>query len=162
MSPRASEPNELRPGGILRTGGGPTPAWRCLTAPGVVAAAADGVVEIELDERARCQGCRGACLWGRPDASRARLRTELELGVGDRVRVSMPHRYLLLAALLLHGLPLAGLLGGAVAGLAATGGDGGAVAGAVAGVALVVAGARRAARRVEALALRHLVLERAA
>ncbi|HEY8521241.1 MAG TPA: SoxR reducing system RseC family protein [Gammaproteobacteria bacterium] len=126
----------------------------------MVAAARDGVVELELDERARCEGCRGACLWGRPGGSRARLRTELALGVGDRVLVSMPHRYLLLAALLLHGLPLAGLLGGAVAGLAVTGGDGGAVAGAAAGVALVVVGARRAARRVEALALRHLTLRR--
>jgi positive regulator of sigma E activity len=49
--------------------------------------------------------------------------SRLTVAVGDRVVVALPDRYLLLASLLVHGLPLAGLLVGALIGVAAFGSD---------------------------------------
>ena len=50
-----------------------------------------------------------------PRAQRMTFATQRLLTVGDRVVVAVPDRYLLLASLLVYGLPLTGLLGGALA-----------------------------------------------
>jgi positive regulator of sigma E activity len=117
-----------------------------------------GSVEVEFEARPRCQGCDGACVWLRlPAAQRMTFNGGQDLSVGERVVVALPDRYLFIAALLAHGLPLASLLAGAVLGFATIGGDAGAVLGALAGLvaALLAARALRASferrllRRVE-------------
>ncbi len=80
------------------------------------------------------------------------------LAVGQRVVVALPDRYLLLVSLLVYGLPLAGLLGGALLGLAAAGTDLGAAAGAAAGAASVLLTAPALRSRFERATLRHLQL----
>ena len=75
--------------------------------------------------------------------------TRRPLAVGDRVVVAVPDRYLLLASLLVYGLPLTGILGGALAGLAALGSDLGAAIGAAAGAASAVLAAPALRSRVE-------------
>jgi len=84
-----------------------------------------------------------------PRAQRMTFATQRPLIVGDRVVVAVPDRYLLLAALLVYGLPLAGLLGGALAGLAALGSDLGAAIGAVLGAMSAVLAAPALRSRVE-------------
>jgi positive regulator of sigma E activity len=125
---------------------------------------ADGRVEVEFGPPARCRGCEGACLWRRlPAPQRLSFDTPLALAVGEPVVVALPDRYLLLGALLVHGLPLAALLAGALAGVAIGGSDLSAAAGALAGVvaALLVAPRLRAGlerntlRRVELRARAH-------
>ena len=69
--------------------------------------------------------------------------------LGDRVVVSVPDRYLLLVSVLVYGMPLAGLLGGALVGLAALGSDLGAAAGAAAGAASVLVAAPALRSRFE-------------
>ena len=84
-----------------------------------------------------------------PRAQRMTFATQRPLTVGDRVVVAVPDRYLLLASVLVYGLPLAGLLGGALAGLAALGSDLGAAVGAAAGAASAVLAAPALRSRVE-------------
>ena len=83
------------------------------------------------------------------------------LAVGERVVVALPDRYLFLAALLAHGLPLAALLAGAGIGFASTGGDGGAVLGAVGGVAVALVASPVLRRRFERSLLRRVELRAA-
>jgi len=80
------------------------------------------------------------------------------LRVGQRVVVALPDRYLLLLSLLVYGLPLAGLLGGALLGLAALGSDLGAAAGAAAGAASVLLTAPALRSRFECATLRRMQL----
>jgi positive regulator of sigma E activity len=133
-----------------------------MTAAGVVTrVAADGSVEVELAAPAGCRACAGVCTWRQlPGTRRATFATDLRLAAGEPVVVALPERYVLLAALLVHGLPLAALLAGALAGYAVTGTDSGAGLGAVAGVALAVLGTPRLRRRVEDGTLRRLTLSR--
>jgi positive regulator of sigma E activity len=133
-----------------------------MTAAGVVTrVAANGSVEVELTAPAGCRACAGICTWKQlPSRHRATLATDLRLAPGERVVVALPERYVLLAALLVHGLPLAALLAGAVAGYAATGTDLGAGAGAAAGVSLAVLGTPRLRKRVEHGTLRGLTVSR--
>lgn len=82
----------------------------------------------------------------------------MPVGVGERVVVALPDRYLLLASLLVHGFPLAGLLAGALCGLAALGTDLGAAAGAAGGAMLSVLTAPALRSRAERGTLRRLQL----
>jgi positive regulator of sigma E activity len=77
------------------------------------------------------------------------LSSRAAVRVGERVVVALPDRYLLLASLLVHGLPLAGLLAGALCGVAALGSDLGAAAGAAGGALLTVLAAPAVRSRVE-------------
>jgi positive regulator of sigma E activity len=133
-----------------------------MTASGVVCrAVSDGRVEVEFVAPRGCRGCEGVCLWRRlPAINRAELNTHLPLRAGDSVAVRLPHQYVLLGALFVHGLPLAAILCGALAGVAATGSDFGCFVGAVLGVALAALAAPRLRRRVERATLRALKLER--
>ena len=83
------------------------------------------------------------------------------LAVGERVVVALPDRYLLLASLLSHGLPLAALLAGAGVGFASTGGDAGAVLGAIVGVAVALLASPVLRRRFERSLLRRVELRAA-
>ena len=83
------------------------------------------------------------------------------LAVGERVVVALPDRYLFLASLLAHGLPLSALLGGAAIGFASTGGDAGAVLGALVGVALALLASPVLRRRLERSLLRRIELRAA-
>jgi positive regulator of sigma E activity len=135
-----------------------------MTAAGVVTrVAADGSVEVELAAPAGCRGCEGVCMWRRlPSTQRAVFATPLRLAAGDLVVVALPERYVLLASLLVHGLPLAALLAGALAGFAATGADAGALVGGAAGIALGLLATPRLRRRLEGGTLRQLTVRRGA
>jgi sigma-E factor negative regulatory protein RseC len=113
----------------------------------VTCSGAEGV-EIEL-ATPRCEGCAGLCAWRMPRAQRLTIATQRALTVGDRIVVAVPDRYLLLASLLVYGLPLTGLLGGALAGLAALGSDLGAAIGAALGAMSAVLAAPALRSRVE-------------
>ncbi len=84
--------------------------------------------------------------------------TERPFAPGERVVVALSDRYLLLVSLLVYGLPLAGLLGGALFGLAALGSDLGAAAGAAAGAASVLLAAPALRSRFERATLRRMLL----
>ena len=84
--------------------------------------------------------------------------TEQRLAVGDSVVVALPDRYLLLVSLLVYGVPLAGLLGGALLGLAALGTDLGAAVGAAAGATGLLLAAPAVRSRFERATLRRMRL----
>jgi sigma-E factor negative regulatory protein RseC len=86
--------------------------------------------------------------------------TTLPLAVGERVLVALPDSYLLLVSLLVYGLPLAGLLGGALLGLAAFGSDLGAAAGAAGGATSALLAAPALRSRFERGVLRRVQLRR--
>jgi len=133
---------------------------RCTTASGTVTrVASDGSVEVEFAAPA-CRGCEGACLWRRlPGAQRMTFaHTRCELAIGEPVVLALPDRYLLLGVLLAYGIPLAALLGGAIAGTVATGSDVGALTGALAGVAVALFAARRLRANLERRTLRRVEL----
>jgi positive regulator of sigma E activity len=125
--------------------------FECLTVDGVVRGASlDGRVEIEFARPHGCRGCEGACLWRKlPASARATLLAARPFTVGDRVTVSLPHREFVLSGLLLHGLPWAALLAGALVGFAVTGSDLGSLLGAAAGVASSIAASPVLRRRIE-------------
>jgi sigma-E factor negative regulatory protein RseC len=91
-------------------------------------------------------------------AQRITFAGERSLALGERVVVAVPDRYLLLVSLLVYGLPLAGLLGGALLGLAALGSDLGAAAGAAAGAASVLLAAPALRSHFERATLRRMQL----
>jgi sigma-E factor negative regulatory protein RseC len=129
----------------------------------VVGVGADGRVEVEFRTPVACRGCAGTCMWrGLPDAARATFASALPLRQGDAITLTLPERFLLAAAALVYGVPLLALLGGALAGSAATGTDLGAVAGAVLAVAGALLAVPRLRRRLEAATVDHLMLEPAA
>lgn len=132
----------------------------CMTAGGVVCrSAADGYVEIEFAAQSQCKGCEGMCMWRRlPLVNRAAFPTNLPLAVGDRVDVYVPQRYVLLGALLVHGLPLAALLAGGVIGALLTGTDLGCLAGAVIAVVATVLGTPGLRRRIEKSTMRQIMV----
>jgi positive regulator of sigma E activity len=132
-----------------------------MTARAVVTAShTDGSVELEIATPSRCAGCAGMCAWRRlPESVRLRLPAAGGARVGADVLVALPERYVLISALLLHGLPWAALLLGSALGAYAIPGDGGAIAGAVlaAAAALLLTPALR--RRVERTTLERLRLQ---
>jgi positive regulator of sigma E activity len=116
-------------------------------------------VELELSEAIRCSGCRGGCFWRRTFPTALRVRVDARLGVGELVSVSLPARSVLRAALILHGLPWAGILAGAAA-AASLGGssDLSCLLGAVIGGLGALAVARGMRERLESLTLARLTV----
>jgi positive regulator of sigma E activity len=130
-----------------------------MTARGVVASSTTTRVAIELVTPPACRGCHGLCLWRQMPATQViEIAAQTPLAPGDAVVVGLPPRYLLLGTLLMHGLPLAALLGGALLGLAAGRSDLAAVVGAVAGLAAAWLCAGPLRRRLEAETLRALAV----
>ena len=84
--------------------------------------------------------------------------TAQPLALGERVVVAVPDRYLLLVSLVAYGLPLAGLLAGALLGLAGFGSDLGAAAGAAVGAASILLAAPALRARVERATLSRMQL----
>ena len=122
------------------------PSRNC-TANGVVTGAAAGHIEVELAPLPRCHGCDGACRWyGEGGSRRLTVATRRAFAVGTHVTLCVTDRELLRSAAIVYGVPLAGLLGGALIGFVAWGSDLGTAAGAGAAlaVALVAAWALRA------------------
>lgn len=127
----------------------------------VVAARADGTVDLEFAPRATCGACAGTCLWKRLASSRLEgLYASEGLVPGMAVSVSLPDRQLLAGALLTYGLPLAAILAGAAAGAAIGGSDLGTLAGALLALVLAIAGAGRLRRRLERSLLAGLIVRR--
>ena len=109
----------------------------CATAVGTVTHVGAGRVEVEL-AAPRCEGCAGLCAWRTARAQRMTFATERRLAVGEPIVVTLPDRYLLHVSLLVYGLPLVGLLFGALLSLAAFGSDIAAAGGAAVGAASVL------------------------
>jgi positive regulator of sigma E activity len=126
---------------------------------GVVRQSAADRVTVELEPPARCEGCSGACLWYRVSPrGELTLAASGTIPVGTTVAVTLPDRYVLAAAVLVYGWPLAALLAGGAAAAATFGSDLAAATGA--GTALVAAllAASPLRRRLERAALRHLAV----
>ena len=110
--------------------------------------------ELELQRDSSCGGCevRDACgigALGRLLGQRRKslvIDTERRLRPGDRVVLALPERALVRLSLLVYGLPVAGLLGGALLPAALWPGAADAVA-VIGGVAGFCIGAKLAARR---------------
>ncbi len=82
-------------------------------------------------------------MWGWSPPSSLRLRDSGRHRTGDLVSVSLRNRHVFRGALLMHGMPWAGLLAGTVAGAVMLGGDLGTLFGAVAGLSLGLSAGRR-------------------
>ena len=123
---------------------------RSCAANGVVTAAAAGSIDVELEAPPRCPGCNGACRWyaagGLPTITVA---TRDTFAVGTAVIVSVADRELLRSAAIIYGVPLVGVLGGALLGFALSGSDLGAAAGAACALAAAVVAARGLRSRLE-------------
>ena len=90
----------------------------------VLAVHSDALVDVEFVEAARCKGCDGSCTWftaTKPKTLRFRVANPLSLG--QLVQVMLPSRVVLFAAALVHGLPWAFLLLGALIGAYVGGSD---------------------------------------
>jgi len=125
----------------------------------VVAARADGTVDLEFAPLKACGACAGTCLWKRLAATRLEgLRGPAGLAPGAAVSVALPDRRLLAGAFLSYGLPLAAILLGAAAGAAVFGTDFGTLAGAGLALALAIVACRRLSRRFERALLGGLVV----
>ena len=99
------------------------------------------------------------CMWRRIDADRkTRVPATAPPCAGTPVLVSLPHRCVLQASLLLHGLPWAALLLGAACGALIFHGDSGALVGAVVAVGLAVLLTPALRRRAERNAIHSLKL----
>lgn len=125
----------------------------------VVAARANGTVDLEFAPAPACAGCAGTCLFKRLQSTRLEwLATDGTLAPGMQVSVALPERRVLLTSLLVHGMPLAAILLGAAAGAALTGSDAGTLVGAVLALAVTVGSLRPLGRRLEQKTLAHLVI----
>ncbi len=119
-------------------------------ASGIVTAVVGGRIEIELEPPQRCRGCDGACRWyGEGASRRLTVATQRAFAIGTPVILSVADRELLRGAAIVYGLPLAGLLGGALLGFAVWGSDLGTAAGAGAALAAALAVAWRLRARLE-------------
>jgi positive regulator of sigma E activity len=123
----------------------------------VVAARTEGCVDLEFAPTAPCASCAGTCLWKRAQASRLeRLANVDGLAPGTEVTVALHERWVLLASLLLHGIPLLAILLGSALGSLLVGGDAGTFAGAAVAVLVVIAAFGRLRRRLERATLARL------
>jgi positive regulator of sigma E activity len=142
------------------------PGANCLSVDAtVIGVDRAGFVELEVGRAQGCKGCNGLCLWrGLPERRRERYRSDCgadcAFEAGEAVSLHLPARALLRASLLLHGLPLAALLGGGAAGQWLLGSDAGCLLGALSGVVLMLAAAPRLARAAERAALKEIRVER--
>ena len=96
----------------------------------------DRTVELSVVEPPRCKGCEGTCMWRLSPASTLRVRGDGRLRPGQLVTISLKRKHFLHGALLLHGLPWAGLVAGAGLGTLVAGGDIAVLIGAVTGLAV--------------------------
>jgi positive regulator of sigma E activity len=124
----------------------------------VVAARADGYVDLEFSPSRQCAACAGTCLWKRLQSARLERLAVGNLVPGTEVTVALSERSVLRASILLHGLPLAAILIGAAAGAAASGSDFGTMIGAVCGLTIAIAGFKGLSRRLEQATLADLVV----
>jgi positive regulator of sigma E activity len=125
----------------------------------VIAARPDGLVDLEFSSASRCAACAGTCLWKRLQAARLdRLPVAMEMKPGTEVTVALAGRRVLLASVLLHGVPLAAILAGAAIGSLMTGTDTGTLIGSVCAIAVVVAGFRHWRDRLERATFSSLVV----
>lgn len=108
---------------------------------------ADRSVDLSILPPPRCSGCEGVCLWGWAPVASLRLQDAGRHQPGDLVSVSLKSRLALHGALLVHGLPWAGLLVGAAVGVAGLGGDPGALVGALTGLGTGLLSGRSLQRR---------------
>jgi len=107
----------------------------------VVAVRPDGRVDLEFSPAHQCGSCAGTCLWKRLQVARLeRLAVSGALDPGTEVTVALPGSRLLLASVLVHGIPLTAILGGAAIGFFVTGTDLGTLAGCVVALGAVIAG----------------------
>lgn len=114
---------------------------------------------VELAPPRRCEGCGGACLWYRlPPSEQLTLAARGAIPVGTTVAVTLPDRYVVAAAALVYGLPLAALLAGGVAAAAAYGTDLAAAAGAAGALLAALVAAAPLRRRLERATLRRLAV----
>ena len=128
----------------MRTDVPPSPAPECMTARARVRRVESGRwIDLAILPAPRCSGCEGACMWGWSPPSSLRLRDSGRHRAGDLVSVSLRNRHVFRGALLMHGMPWAGLLAGTVAGVAMLGGDLGALFGAIAGLSLGLLAGKR-------------------
>jgi len=119
----------------------------------------NGLVELELAGASRCEGCAGVCMWRRmPALTKVRFATRHPLQPGMEIVISVPQKYVLLSAMLLHGLPWAALLSGALLGAMLTESDFGALLGAVAAVGLSILLTPGLRRRLEQVTMQHFEL----
>ena len=125
----------------------------------VVAAHADGTVDLEFPPMKACGACAGTCLWKRLASSRLQgLRAPAGLVPGTPVSVALPDRGLVTGALATYGLPLAAILAGAAVGAALFGTDLATLGGALLALALTLAASGRLRRRLERSILAGLVI----
>jgi positive regulator of sigma E activity len=113
----------------------------------VIATRPDGLVDLEFTSASRCAACAGTCLWKRLQAARL-----------DRLPVALAGRRVLLASVLLHGVPLAAILAGAAIGSLMTGTDAGTLIGSVCSIAVVIVGFRHWRARLERATFSSLVV----
>jgi positive regulator of sigma E activity len=122
---------------------------RNCTAHGIVTAVAAGRIEVELS-LPPCPGCNGACRWyGEGRSRHLTVTTQRAFAIGTAVTLSVADRELLRGAAIVYGLPLAGLLGGALLGFAVWGSDLGTAAGAGAALAAALGAAWGLRARLE-------------
>ena len=124
----------------------------------VLAAHADGRLAVELAGPEACPGCRCGRLVLASNKHRTKLVLDAQapVRIGEEILVTMPAVDVLRGALWLHGLPLTGLLAGALAAAAAGFGDLGCLAGAAAGLSGALLLLRRIQRRWHSAAARGL------
>jgi len=117
-------------------------------------------MDLEIADFQRCSGCEGVCMWRRlPSLGRARFAGHASMPVGTSVLVSLPQRYVLLSALLLHGLPWAALLAGGLLGVVVTGTDMGCLLGAVIGIGMSVLITPGLRHRLERATMRQFMVQ---
>jgi len=133
------------------------------SAVGVVRGREADRIAVDMEAPTRCQGCDGACLWYRlPLEQRLTLAAGAEFAVGTRVVVTLPQRYLLVAAAVVYGVPLAALLVGGVIAAALFKSDWAAAAGAAAALAGAFVAVSSLKQRLERATLRRLAVRLAA
>jgi positive regulator of sigma E activity len=127
----------------------------------VVGMVHSGVVEVEVRKPTGCKGCAGLCFWRRlPASGRERCPSDSAFEMGEEVSLTLPAHCLLRGSLLLHGFPLAALLGGALAGQWLLRSDWGCLVGALSGVLLILAAGPKLRRRIERSTLEQIKVER--
>lgn len=125
----------------------------------VISTRSDGFVDLEFSSARQCAACAGTCLWKRLQAARLnRLPVSRGMEPGTRVSVALPGSRVLLASILLHGLPLLAILVGAAIGAWSTGSDIGTLIGALLVLAVVITGFGFWRRRIELATFSSLIV----